>query len=83
MNSSRSLSGAPKVLGRNMDTGSPVIAGQPRRHRSLGDHRTRSAEAVTVQLFDLQWLARSDAGSLLLLFTYSSHRQLFINQIVL
>ena len=33
-----------------------------------------------VQLFNFHWLARSDAGSLLLLFTYSSRRRLFINQ---
>ena len=66
MNSSRSLSGAPKVLGRNMDTGSPICG---RRHRSLGDHRTRSAEAVTVQLFDFQWLSRIVARSRFLLFT--------------
>jgi hypothetical protein len=33
-----------------------------------------------MQLFNFQWLARSSAGSLLLLFTYGSRRQLFINQ---
>jgi hypothetical protein len=28
--------------------------------------------AAAVQLFNFQWLARSDAGSLFLLFTYGS-----------
>jgi hypothetical protein len=36
--------------------------------------------AAAAQLFNFQWLARSDAGSLFLLFTYSSRRRLFIDQ---
>ena len=67
MNSSRSLSGAPKVLGRNMDTGSPIIAGH-----AVGSRRPSHAisrRAVTVQLFDFQWLARPAARPLFLLFT--------------
>jgi hypothetical protein len=35
---------------------------------------------AAAQLFNFQWLARSDTRWLFLLFTYSSHRQLFINQ---
>ena len=37
----------------------------------------RAGEA---QLFNFQWLARPDEGSLFLLFTYGSRRRLFINQ---
>ena len=33
-----------------------------------------------MQLFNYQWLARSDAASLLQLFTYGLRRRLFINQ---
>ena len=40
---------------------------------------TRRFSAAAAQLFDFQWLARSDAGSLFLLFTYSSRGRLFIN----
>jgi hypothetical protein len=36
--------------------------------------------AARAQLFNFQWLARSDAGSLFLLFTYGSRRRLFIDQ---
>ena len=34
-----------------------------------------------MQLFDFQWLARADVRSLSLLFTYSSRRRLFIDQL--
>ena len=33
-----------------------------------------------MQLFNFQWLARPATRSLFLLFTYGSHRRLFINQ---
>jgi hypothetical protein len=33
-----------------------------------------------MRLFNFQWLARSSAGSLFLLFMYSSRCRLFINQ---
>ena len=69
MNSSRSLSRALKVLGRNMDISSQHSGTAERRRRGLGDHRTRSAEAATVQLFDFQWLSRIVARSRFLLFT--------------
>ena len=37
--------------------------------------------AHLAQLFNFQWLARSSAGSLFLLFTYSSRRRLFKDQL--
>jgi hypothetical protein len=42
---------------------------------------TRRFSAAAAQLFDFQWLARSDAGSLFLLFTYSSRGRLFIDRL--
>ena len=36
--------------------------------------------ATAAQLFNFQWLARPAAGSLFLLFTYSSRCRLFINR---
>ena len=45
---------------------------------SAGNSGSLTMSAVQVgrhsQLFNFQWLARSDAGSLFLLFTYSSSR---------
>jgi hypothetical protein len=46
-------------------------------HRKL--RLRRPLNRPLVQLFDFQWLARPDAGSLFLLFTDSSRRRLFID----
>ena len=49
------------------------------RRRRL--HPTPAEVAVAVQLFIFQWLARSDAASIFLLFTHGSRRRLFIDQL--
>src|SRR6185312_6641954 len=56
-----------------------------RRARCRTGYQTQSIskareEPAAIQLFNFQWLARSAARSLFLLFTYGSRRRLFINQ---